>query len=253
MSAVRPENRDGDAWLPRRSATGLPRAGMDLWYIDLESQGPLTTHSMLSPEERERAAAMGAAEARTRFTSARVALRRILGDYLGCTPQSVPIRCRPDGKPELSAPSDMLRFNLSHARQHALVAVSYSREVGVDIECERAISNLERLARRVLTEGEARWLGEAPEMETTGRFLGLWTRKEALAKAWGAGIFRSSIREVELLPDAGESTWQTIQLPREDAKWSLRTVRPPVPGCVGAVAIEGDPVDLSTFRWRPDS
>src|SRR5207247_1676347 len=60
----------------------------------------------------------------------------ILGRYLDMPPAQLEFRSGPNGKPDLAASRGRpaLRFNLSHAQDLALYAVTLRREVGVDAE-----------------------------------------------------------------------------------------------------------------------
>src|SRR6185295_15890681 len=94
------------------------------------------------------------------------------------------------GKPELAHEGGpaALRFNLSHGGDLALIALARGRELGVDIEPLRALSDEARLARRVLSPREADAFAALPPDERAAALLRCWTRKEALLKANGCGI-----------------------------------------------------------------
>src|SRR5262249_36195276 len=74
------------------------------------------------------------------------------------------------------------RFNLSHTGGLALIAVSSTREVGIDVE--RA-DRRAHAVRRSLTAREHALLGDDPHAKA---LLQVWCRKEALAKAIGGGL-----------------------------------------------------------------
>lgn len=91
------------------------------------------------------------------------------------------------GKPRLEiADGKLLYANISHTRGWAAVALTAAAEVGVDVEAERPIPDLEELATVVLAPGERMALAAATD--PIGLFFRLWTRKEALIKALGAGL-----------------------------------------------------------------
>lgn len=94
------------------------------------------------------------------------------------------------GKPE--APS--VWFSLSHSGGYALLAVSDS-DVGADLERVRPAP--ERVAARVFTPEEQRWLADGADYDA--RFFTLWTLKESLLKACGHGL-TLPLREVDILP-----------------------------------------------------
>lgn len=154
-----------------------PQAEVHLWRIDLQSA--LTDTSVLTPEEMVRSG---------RFQQTRSLLRRLLGHYLEQPPESLRFEYGVHGKPALSANSsqETLFFNLSHTNEVALIAVTASAEVGVDVEEIRSVAYTEKIARRFFSPSELVWLEEEPGEE---RFFRLWTRKEASLKAHGAGLF----------------------------------------------------------------
>jgi len=121
--------------------------------------------------------------------SAHSALREILCAYLGCSSEALEIKAWPGGKPYLGAPDTQLEFNLSHSRDIALVGVTSSLKLGIDVETHRAIHDPLRLARRVMTADECVELDGLPEEQRLDRFLTLWTRLEARQKAMGLGVF----------------------------------------------------------------
>lgn len=94
-----------------------------------------------------------------------------------------------NGKPFLQNYPD-LHFNMSHCKKAVAVAL-HNAEVGIDVECRRAVS--QALMERVCSVGEQEIIRMAadPELE----FIRLWTRKEALLKYMGVGI-REDLRNV---------------------------------------------------------
>ena len=66
-------------------------------------------------------------------------------------------------------------------------AVTAIGPVGVDLEQVRPVDTL-ALARRWFPAREAAWLALLPPGQRDHAFLGLWTQKEAIAKALGTGL-----------------------------------------------------------------
>ncbi len=173
----------------------MPVAGTHVWQAQLDSAG--WPHvDRLPAEERERAARLHSPHARRRWVTARWALRTVLGRYLEQDPAEVELRLAERGKPMLAAPSAPLRFNLSHSADRALVAVAWEREVGVDIEQIAPRRDLLALARRGLEPGEAEAIAKMPEGDRLGAFHAAWTRREAIAKCLGTGLWALPAEEV---------------------------------------------------------
>lgn len=139
----------------------VPRGELHVWHASLDSDrwpGP----SALPAAERDRAAKLLSAGARRRWVAARWALRGVLGRYLELEPATIDLRLGIRGKPMLAEPDAPLRFNLSHSGELALIAVAGEREVGVDVQL----------------------IGAKP-----GKLYADWTRREAVAKCHGNGLW----------------------------------------------------------------
>lgn len=133
-------------------------------------------------EEAARAARFRTPVLRRRYLRAHAALRAILGTV---TDAPLKFALHENGKPYLaSAPS--IRFNLSHSRGMALVAVVRDVEVGVDIERVRPLPMYAAIAQRYFP---------ADYTAPTGvrDFFRHWTRFEALLKAHGSGLYGAGV------------------------------------------------------------
>lgn len=86
------------------------------------------------------------------------------------------------GKPYFN---DTLNFNLSYSVNYAVLAFSEKRKIGIDIEHIKLI-NL-REFKDYCTENEYNKLDISQNLFSD--FCKLWTRKEALSKAIGKGVF----------------------------------------------------------------
>ena len=117
-------------------------------------------------------------------------MRDLLGRYLERPAEMLALSLQPGGKPFLDLP---IKFNLSHCADTALLAVTPTAEVGVDVERLREVGDPLRLAGRALTADELAQLSDAPSDRQLELFLDLWTRMEARQKAFGRGIFAARI------------------------------------------------------------
>lgn len=104
--------------------------------------------------------------------------RRMLSAATGLPPAAFSILRDCRGKPYWQGGN--LCFNYSHAGEKLLCAV-HTAPVGADIE--KIGDYRERVARRVCTPAEYRYIGG-----DAVRFLEVWTRKEAYAKYTGRGL-----------------------------------------------------------------
>jgi 4'-phosphopantetheinyl transferase len=173
----------------------LRRIDLKVWAVNLDcASGDL---SLLSTSERVRAGRLKRAQDRERSLEAHCAIRRILALQLGVDPGGLEFDATAVGKPFLARSAQNLEFNLSHSGHHGLIAVAKDRSVGVDIEVLRPISDLLGTALQIATPREAKLLKQLPTSQAHSTFFDLWTRKEAVLKAFGLG-FLVDPREVEV-------------------------------------------------------
>lgn len=219
-----------------------------MWAADLSAPGFGDREVLLSADERARAERLRFALYRRRFRAARWILRRILSRYLGAEPDALVFQYGPLGKPDLAGRP--LRFNLSHTEDLALVAVTASAAVGVDVERIRRPASFDGLVRRVLSKPERHRLEALPEAERPAAFFRVWTRKEAWIKSRGAGVF-DGLGRIEVTLGSGEPARLLAcgLTDRAPGDWSLYHLDP-ASGFVGAVAIEGPTLRLRTWRWE---
>jgi 4'-phosphopantetheinyl transferase len=120
-------------------------------------------------------------------------MRSVLAGYAGLPVDALEIRTGGTGKPYVASPGAVPRFNLSHCRDLALLAVSGRHEVGIDVETSRPIADPLRLAQRALDPADVALVESAAEPDRTALLLRLWTRFEARQKTLGRGIFAERV------------------------------------------------------------
>jgi len=187
----------------RPTATALPllaSGACHVWSVELDQspdvQAALAEH--LSEDERRHMQALRLPRLRSHYAVAHGALRVLLGRYLGIEPRLCRYATGPRGKPMLAetcpAPAaggaaSALHFNMSHAGTQALIAIARSVEIGVDIELRRDMDDMAGVARTVLSQADLDlWLA-LPEAQRVTAFYAFWTRKEAVSKAAGTGLY----------------------------------------------------------------
>jgi len=216
-------------WTTPPSRLRLPDGTVDVWRIGLAEVDD-GVGSVLSGEERARAERFVRAIDRRRWIRARGVLRSLLGGYLDAEPAAIELRLGPHGKPELLPGGAVVQFNVSHSGDLALVAVSGTRAVGVDVEgLARSVDTL-AIARRVFGEAQAARLAALAPAERAVAFLRAWTMHEATLKCLGVG-FAGPEHAAKLEP-----TW----LAGLDVG----------PTAVAAVAVAGSQTaELRTWEW----
>jgi 4'-phosphopantetheinyl transferase len=194
--------------------------------------------SLLDANEFNRARRFVHERDRTRFIVAHAVTRRVLGGYLGVSPTSLTFGAGPYGKPCLLEPAADIRFNLSHAADRGLLAVSRGRELGIDIEEQKAIDVL-ALADRCFSQRERAALASLPEARRLTAFYRGWTRKESFVKANGIGLscplqeFDVSLEEMAGNLLLNDETGLTVR----DC-WTIQSLSAPA-GFTAAIAVEG--------------
>jgi 4'-phosphopantetheinyl transferase len=194
--------------------------------------------TLLSADERARAARFHFDRDRRRFVNGRALLRSILGRYLDVAPGDVAFSYDPRGKPRLAGGGPT--FNLSHSHGAVVFAFTSEGEIGVDIERHPAPDDGDAVARHFFAPAEVAALDSLPAAERSAAFLRCWTRKEAYIKARGDGLsLPLDSFQVSLEPDAPPALLSTAHDPGEAGRWSLVDLSRQSPGYVVALAFEG--------------
>jgi 4'-phosphopantetheinyl transferase len=161
--------------------------------------------------------------ARYAFVKTRLALRRILGDYLSVAPQDLRFCYGAQGKPALDYPASAIRFNLSHTGDQCLLALSRDTELGIDIEASKPRKQLLRIAERLFSANQYAHLQSLSEPARSQVFFYYWTRLEARIKAQGSGLF-----EPAKTPSDTFSCRSFIPAPDHLASLATQTACPPI-------------------------
>jgi len=146
--------------------------------------------ALLSPDEIERAMRFHFPLHRQRFIITRGLLRKTLSQYLDTAPDQIRFIYGPHGKPYLENNSLDLQFNVSHSADLAVFALTAHLEIGVDIEKMEPDFN-EGVAKRFFSPTEYAQLMALSSDEKMKGFYQIWSKKEAIIKALGQGVFLS--------------------------------------------------------------
>jgi len=220
---------DAAAFARSASPPALDDASVHLWLLAIGH----------APDHRAVAAA------------AHALLGRLLATYAGLDHPPVIARTG-RGKPYAPALA-VIDFNLSHARDHALIAIARGQPLGVDLERVDRKLDAHDLARRFFSKREADALDALPEAQRATAFLRLWTCKEAVLKALGAGISFGLDRVAFELDATGSPTAIAEIAPEagDAAGWRVALLEP-TPGFLGALAWHGAPRQIRAFVAAAD-
>jgi 4'-phosphopantetheinyl transferase len=216
-----------------------------LWVWALSPAPPdLSAHrEILDRQEQERMQRFHFAPDRERYAVAHANLRRILGAYLNLAPEKISFRNNQFGKPELLGETS-LKFNLSHSKSIAVLAVDQAQPVGVDVEDVKPIEA--GVADRSFSPAELSDLGGLQGDAWLAGFYRCWTRKEAILKAEGVGLSRAlDSFDVSLLPSKKAELIATRQ--GFSNPWTLHDVSPSS-GTMGALATAQPNARIAYFR-----
>jgi 4'-phosphopantetheinyl transferase len=141
-----------------------------------------------------------------------------------------------------------LDFNLSHARDRVALAFARGQPLGIDIEHADRRLKVDELARRFFAAGEADALAALPAGRRDAAFLRLWTSKEAILKALGAGLSFGLDRVAFALDADGAPTALSSLADEAGAADEWRLVRiDPAADTFGALAWRGPDRIVRTF------
>ena len=245
------------AWPAVWPAQGLPVPGageLHLWWMSLaEPAGEWAQLAgWLDAGEAARAARFHFEIHRRRFVAAHGQMRRLLGAYACRAPGALCFDSDERGKPRLAdaAGAPVLSFNLSHSGDEALLGVADGTAIGVDLEVQRHLPELDAIARGHFSTEEMRSLHALPPSQRPDAFFAGWTRKEACVKALGVGLSvpLDSV-EVALHPDQPAALRALGGSQAAAQAWTLWAARP-TPQSWAAAAIQVPQATVKTFALR---
>lgn len=178
--------------------------------------------SLLSDDERDRAARYRFEHNRRQFVIGRGILRVLLGRYLKAGATSFVFHYHSSGKPDLDSDTSeaKLHFNVSHSRDLVLISLSRGREVGVDVEYLDRERAMKKIAARYFSPRELDRIRRLSDSQGSAAYFRHWCGKEALAKGMGEGLI---------------STMGSEDL----AGWTLQALPDPDSQYVAALAVAG--------------
>lgn len=191
-------------------------AAADVWIVSIpEDDGGVTLAlSMLTPDERARAARFRHDDDRRSYVVSHAALRVLLGRARGSRLEDRPFTAGPHGRPFIPGAA---HFNLSRASTRAAIGICPDSAIGVDIERIARGSRAVDVVGTRFSATERAWLDRAATPDARRhRCLRLWVIREALVKAEGGGLTRT-LADGEIAIDAdapalsATSGWQLVE------------------------------------------
>ncbi|MFD9127537.1 4'-phosphopantetheinyl transferase family protein [Kitasatospora sp. NPDC059571] len=229
------------------AAAPLDNGRVDLWLLRQPHPDDITGTLDLTELDESELARASACRRQTGgflYASAHIALRRLLGAYLGrpaadlrFARQPCPCCDQPHGRPTLSVPDPSVHFSLSHSSGMVLVGVA-ADPIGVDVEQVPRASTV-RVCSTAVHPDERAEIEAVPEALRRAAFGQLWTRKEAYLKGLGTGLGRPLAEDYL---GADESAWPP--------GWTVVDI-PCGPRHTAAAAVRTDALTRTSLRWIP--
>jgi 4'-phosphopantetheinyl transferase len=217
-----------DVWISTLTVPDARRRELEVW---------------LTSNERDRAGSFRQERDRHRAVIARGVLREILATWMQCSPAHLTLTHDLHGKPHVESRGvDRVvpQFSVSHSGELVVIGVHRSYRLGVDVESLPAPAEWRSMMRLVCTPREQALLSRDTVRGDGARFLQLWTRKEAVLKAIGAGL--------QLAPEQVDVCARECET-AEHGRWRLKSFRVGR-DAVGAVAAPVGGWALRVRRWE---
>ena len=244
---IRPE------WRVLEQPPALAAGEAHVWSLPLEASDELLRQMLplLTAAEQRQAYRFVRPELTRRFITRRALLRQLLAAYAAVPPDQLLYGSNNFGKPFLLSPphAGSVRFNTSQSHEAALLAVVRDREIGVDVERVRPMSDFRQLGRRFFTAAEQLSIEKHPAGEQLQAFFWVWTGKEAILKACGIGISTGLQRGIVAVGERGPELIELDPALGSVSQWRLVALQP-TPGYVAALAIDSEIHSLRYLQFQ---
>ena len=221
----------------------LPDGECHVWVVHVDealAQGEDRHRSWLTQEEIQHLRRYRFERHRREHFVTRILARAALSRYSGVPPEQWVFGAGPHGKPHVTSPEVALAFSLANTDGLVVCAVAAGGDLGVDVEPLLGRGDPLELAESTFSPDEVAALRATPAADRRGRFVALWTLKEAYLKARGLGLALAPNRfsvALEGRSDARISFDPAVQ--DHTSRWQLVPITT-VPGYQLAVALSRD-------------
>lgn len=175
----------------------------------------------LLDDERVRADKLKIEEKKNQFVITRSVLRLLLSSVIGKENQEIGFIYGEHGKPSIKESIDgkPIEFNISHSGNYALIAITLSNKVGVDIEEVNIDTDHQSLSKRFFSESEKNELIRLGNELQLDAFYRIWARKESFIKATGKGVAFGLDRFSVTLDETIDGGMEVLTSTPLDDKW----------------------------------
>lgn len=239
-------------WVNGPETARLAADDVHLWRarLDHRSEKLAELQQKLSGEEREFSCGFAFVEDRHRYIVSHGLLRDILGRYVKPPDKQVKIIRTANGKPELlgCAGGSGLQFGLAHSEDLFIVALTWNRRIGVDIESIANPSGWDAIAKENFAAREYSATLNLPSEQRHNAFLKMWTHKEAYLKGRGEGLRRPLASFMILEYPAGDMRVDDSFDPEASSAWRFQEFVPDA-FHLGTLAVNGTITVVHHFDW----
>ncbi len=226
---------------------GLPAENaVAIYLLEIDQSGSKSSTErylpLLATLEYANWQAIRPVERQWQYLQSRVLQRLVLSAYLESDPKLLRFQRDEWGRPRLVEHS-ALHFSLSHCASHVAFAVGSDPVLGIDVETVVPVRpSFMRIARHFFHSDDLAQMLDCSEDQRYGRFLELWTLKEAYLKAIGLGMHKP-------MADCGFVRTPAGLIVAQDRAASSDRVAPD--GFIAQRRIRGCQLALAYRRGRP--
>ena len=226
-------------WQQTPENNHLSEDTLHVWRLsmNLEPEFVVANWALLNEHELARAKRFYFDQDRQKYAVAHGGMRCVLARYLDCHPKALTFIFNEHNKPALQ--DQLVQFNLSHTDDFAVLAVTRTHLIGVDIEkmIEKR-ANLD-IAKRFFSTQEYEQLRGLPDEKFARGFFNVWTRKEAFVKATGFGLSYPLDKFSVSIEDENAKLTELMQMPEALEEWQMGCFSP-ADGVLGVWACLGE-------------
>ncbi|TBN04431.1 4'-phosphopantetheinyl transferase superfamily protein [Hyunsoonleella flava] len=226
---------------------------VDIWQLNISQTKSHYDYfyNLLSKDEKLKVERFKFKKDRITSTLARGVLRLLLSKYLNCPTDAIIFKYGKYGKPEL-VNNKTAKFNVSHAGEFVVMALSENTEVGVDIEQIRYDFNIFNIVNNYFSKTEIEALHKLPRATQTEAFFRGWTRKEAFIKAKSQGLsFPLDSFSVSIDSDIKAELIETLWDKSEKSLWQIVPFETAA-NYKAALAVKGQINTIEYFKYSLD-
>ncbi len=117
-----------------------------------------------------------------------------LASYLEINPKNISLNYNEYGRPHLIENLLNTDFNISHSGDYVIMVIAHNTKVGIDIEQINHSIEVKQISNIAFSEVEKKWVGNDID-----KFFIIWTKREALLKAWGTGFRNNDYNKINLI------------------------------------------------------